>query len=163
MDLAVLVCGVVESFEFDLVQSGCRLAIAGPRTLPGWWDARRLERVVTNLLGNAIKFGAGSPIEMKVREDGGEVAELQVRDHGIGIEPDRLPKIFDRFERAVSTAQYGGLGLGLYLARSIVESHGGTIGVVSHVGEGSCFTVRLPRAGPARAADPVGNEWDAKT
>ena len=92
----------------------------------------------------------GRPIEVGVREAGAE-AELTVRDHGIGIEPDRLPKIFDRFERAVSSAHHGGLGLGLYLARSIVESHGGTIDVESRVGEGSTFTVRLPRAKPIEA------------
>jgi signal transduction histidine kinase len=153
MDLAALVREVAEHFEFDLAQAGCRLVIAGPRTVLGSWDARRLEHVVTNLLANAIKFGAGRPIELTVG-DAGEVAELEVRDHGIGIEPDRLPKIFDRFERAVSTANYGGLGLGLYLARSIVESHGGTIGVKSRVGEGSSFTVRLPRAGPPALAPP---------
>ena len=80
---------------------------------------------MTNLLGNAIKFGAGRPIEVMVR-DAGQVAELQVRDHGIGIDADRLPKIFDRFERAVSSTHYGGLGLGLYLApfdRRIARRH----------------------------------------
>ncbi len=99
---------------------------------------------MTNLLGNAIKFGAGRPIEVKVR-DAAEAVELQVRDYGIGIEAELLPKIFDRFERAVSSTHYGGLGLGLYLARSIVESHGGIITVASRVGEGATFTVRLPR------------------
>jgi signal transduction histidine kinase len=143
---------VAEDFEFDLAQAGCRLVIASPRTVLGSWDARRLERVVTNLLANAIKFGGGHPIELTVRE-AGDVAEVEVSDHGIGIAQDQLPKIFDRFERAVSTAHYGGLGLGLYLARSIVESHGGTIGVTSRAGEGSRFTVRLPRAGgPALTA-----------
>ena len=102
---------------------------------------------MTNLLANAIKFGAGRPIEVMVR-DAGQAVELQVRDHGIGIAADRLPKIFDRFERAVSSTHYGGLGLGLYLARSIVESHGGAITVESRVDEGSTFTVRLPRTLP---------------
>jgi len=156
MDLAALVRDVAENFEFDLAQAGCRLVIVSPRTVLGSWDGHRLEQVVTNLLANAIKFGTGRPIELTVR-DAGEVAELEVTDHGIGIEADRLPKIFDRFERAVSTAHYGGLGLGLYLARSIVESHGGTIGVISQAGEGSSFTVRLPRAGPPAVA-PLGKE-----
>jgi signal transduction histidine kinase len=146
MDLAELVRNVADDFEFDLAQAGCQLVIDSPRTVRGSWDARRLERVVTNLLANAIKFGGGRPIELTVRDAGG-VAEVEVSDHGIGIAPDRLTKIFDRFERAVSSAHYGGLGLGLYLARSIVESHGGTIGVTSRAGKGSRFTVRLPRPG----------------
>ena len=107
---------------------------------------------MTNLLANAIKFGAGRPIEVVVR-DAGQAVELQVRDHGIGIAADHLSKIFDRFERAVSSTHYGGLGLGLYLARSIVEAHGGAITVESRMGEGSTFTVRLPRTQESRAVD----------
>jgi signal transduction histidine kinase len=115
-----------------------------PSPVVGVWDASSLEQVVTNLLGNAIKFGAGHAIEVAVRDTGPSV-ELQVTDHGIGIDADRLSKIFDRFERAVSSTHYGGLGLGLYLARVIVEGLGGTIAVASRVGEGATFTVRLPR------------------
>ena len=152
MDLGALVRDVGQHFEFDLAQAGCCLSIACPGPVIGFWDASRLEQVVTNLLANAIKFGAGRPIEVAVR-DAGQAAELQVRDHGIGIAAEHLSKIFDRFERAVSTTHYGGLGLGLYLARSIVESHGGTITVESRVGEGSTFTVRLPRIEESRAVD----------
>ena len=154
MDLGALVREVVQHFELDLARAGCRLSVDCPSpvvgTVVGLWDASRLEQVVTNLLANAIKFGAGRPIEVTVR-DAGQAVELQVRDHGIGIAADRLPKIFDRFERAVSSTHYGGLGLGLYLARSIVESHGGAITVESRVDEGSTFTVRLPRTLPRPA------------
>ena len=156
MDLGALVRDVGQHFEFDLAQAGCRLSIQCPGpadgSVVGFWDASRLEQVVTNLLANAIKFGAGRPIEVAVR-DAGQAVELQVRDHGIGIAADYLPKIFDRFERAVSSTHYGGLGLGLYLARSIVEAHGGAITVESRVGEGSTFTVRLPRTQESRAVD----------
>jgi signal transduction histidine kinase len=144
MDLAVLVRDVLQHFEFDLSRARCALSVDCPSPVVGLWDASRLEQVVTNLLANAIKFGAGRPIEVLLR-DAGQIVELQVRDHGIGIAADRLPKVFDRFERAVSSAHYGGLGLGLYLARSIVEAHGGTIAAESQLGEGSTFTVRLPR------------------
>jgi predicted ATPase/signal transduction histidine kinase len=152
VDLAGLVRSVAAELEFDLVRATCQLAIDSPRPVVGLWDARRLEQVVTNLLANAIKFGAGRPIAVTVRE-AAETAELTVSDHGIGIPADRIPKIFDRFERAVSSAHYGGLGLGLYLARSIVESHGGTIDVESREGEGCTFTVRLPRAGRPTRSD----------
>jgi predicted ATPase/signal transduction histidine kinase len=145
VDLGALVRSVAEQLEFDLAQAGCHLSIDSPTRAVGFWDAPRLERVVTNLLGNAIKFGAGRPIEVALC-DTGQGVELTVKDHGIGIPADRITKIFDRFERAVSNAHYGGLGLGLYLARSIVESHGGTIDVMSREGEGSTFEVRLPRA-----------------
>jgi signal transduction histidine kinase len=144
VDLVMLVSAAAEQVELELAQAGASLSVVAPGKVAGIWDARRLEQVVTNLLTNAIKFGAGKPIEVTVREVGVH-AELTVTDHGIGIDPARLPHVFDRFERAVSTAHYPGLGLGLYLARSIVESHGGTIRVDSQVGQGSTFTVRLPR------------------
>lgn len=101
--------------------------------------------MATNLLANAIKFGDGKPIEAAVELVDGR-ARLTVRDHGIGILPDRLPRIFERFERAVSARQYGGLGLGLYIVKSIVDALGGSVVVDSTVGEGSLFTVELPGA-----------------
>jgi signal transduction histidine kinase len=156
VDLGALVRTVAAELEFDLARAGCHLSIDSSQPVIGLWDPRRLEQVLTNLLTNAIKFGAGRPIEIAVR-DTGEVAELTVTDHGIGIPPDRIHRIFDRFERAVSSAHYGGLGLGLYLARSIIESHGGTIDVKSREGEGTTFTVRLPRAGrPSRSRHRPG-------
>jgi signal transduction histidine kinase len=104
----------------------------------------RVEQVVTNLLSNAIKYGAGRPIEIRV--DGDEnTARLTVRDRGIGIPPDHQARIFERFERAVSTSDYGGFGLGLWIVRQIVEAHGGQIHVTSTPGQGSAFTVELPR------------------
>jgi signal transduction histidine kinase len=149
MDLGALVRDVVQRFELDLARAGSPLSVKCPNPVVGSWDASRLEQVVTNQLANAIKFGAGQPIDVMVR-DAGEAAELQVSDHGIGVPADRIAKIFDRFERAVSSTHYGGLGLGLYLARSIVESHGGAITVESRVDEGSTFTVRLPRILPCQ-------------
>ena len=161
VDLGALVRDVADELEFDLGQAGCHLSIDSPRPVVGSWDARRLEQVVTNLLSNAIKFAPGRPIDIVVR-DAGQGAELSVSDHGIGIPADRLTKIFDRFERAVSRTHYGGLGLGLYLARSIVESHGGTIEASSREGVGSTFTVRLPWAVAPRdsgaAAHPISTE-----
>ena len=100
---------------------------------------------MTNLLSNAIKFGAGKPIEIAVGAERG-TARLAVRDHGIGIASDQRDRIFGRFERAVSERHYGGLGLGLYISRRIVEDHGGSIRCESQPGAGSTFIVELPCA-----------------
>jgi signal transduction histidine kinase len=94
-------------------------------------------------MSNAIKFGAGHSIEIAVIPEGDRV-QLSVTDHGIGIDPARLGTVFDRFMRGVPTEHYGGLGLGLYISRQIVELHGGTIRVRSQPGAGATFTVELP-------------------
>jgi signal transduction histidine kinase len=114
------------------------------------WDRSRLDQVISNLVSNALKFGRGAPIEIVVREERG-VAQLVVSDHGIGIDPARQGHVFQRFERAVSSNHYGGLGLGLYICTKIVEGHGGVIRVESQPLVGSTFTVELPCAyEPAR-------------
>ena len=147
MDLSALVREVVARFETDFERSRCAVSIRGGGPVIGRWDRSRLDQVVTNLLSNALKFGAGKPIEISLGGAGG-AAWLAVRDHGIGVDPARQPYIFDRFERAVSAKNYGGLGLGLYISRRIVEAHGGTIRACSRLGEGATFTVDLPCAGP---------------
>jgi signal transduction histidine kinase len=114
----------------------------------GEWDATQLVQVVDGLLDNAAKFGAGRPVEVTVRREGGE-ATLSVRDHGQGIRPERVRHIFEAFERAVSSAHYGGLGLGLFIARAILEAHGGRLTLDNHPGEGATFTARLPLRPPA--------------
>jgi signal transduction histidine kinase len=109
----------------------------------GIWDRLRLIQIATNLVGNAVKYGRGRPIDVTVRAEGG-VAMLEVIDRGIGISDEDRERIFDRFERAVSERHYGGLGLGLWITREIVKVLGGEITVESTLGEGSTFTVRLP-------------------
>ena len=116
--------------------------------LVGRWDRSRLDQVIANLLSNAIKFGLGKPIELRVSQKGGQ-ARWQITDHGIGVSPEEQPRIFDRFRRGVSSAHYGGLGLGLYICRGLVEAHAGTIAVASDPGQGATFTVQLPCAGPS--------------
>ncbi len=105
-----------------------------------------LEQALSDPLDNAIKFGAGRPIEIGVHaRDGFAVAT--VGDHGIGIPADQVDRIFERYHRAVSARSYGGLGLGLWAVTAIVEAHFGRITVQSHAGEGTTFTMTLPLRG----------------
>jgi PAS domain S-box-containing protein len=144
VDLAELVHDVATRFGEELARSACPLELVAEGPVVGTFDRLRLEQVVTNLLSNAVKYGPGKPIAIRVAAVGDQ-AILAVTDHGIGVPPDKVKKIFDRFERAVSAQSYGGLGLGLYIARQIVDGHGGTIEVESELGVGSTFTVKLPR------------------
>jgi signal transduction histidine kinase len=145
VDLSQIVRDVALRFEDQMETVGCSLKLSAPPGIVVNADRTRLEQVVTNLLSNAIKYGAGKPIEVAVEADD-DHARLMVRDHGIGIAPEHLERIFVRFERAVSSRNYGGLGLGLYIARQIVESLSGSIHVTSELGVSSTFTVVLPRA-----------------
>ena len=110
----------------------------------GTWDGARLDQVVTNLLSNALKYGAGQPVEISVRGEATR-AVLVVRDHGIGIPAEERTKIFGPFARAVPARHHAGLGLGLWITHQIVRASGGSITVDSRPEEGSTFTVELPR------------------
>ncbi len=101
---------------------------------------------------NALKYGKGAPVLVRI-SDRGESVALRVQDHGIGIAEEELARVFERFERAVSSRHYGGLGLGLFIARQIVSAHGGSIVVDSRPGEGSAFTVELPYQPPGGTAE----------
>jgi two-component system sensor histidine kinase BaeS len=130
----------------------CRLPESPVRTLH---DPQRIGQVVTNLVGNAVKFtprGGAVTVELEARRDG---AAIVVRDTGEGIPADELPHIFERFYRGAraTEARSAGSGLGLAIVKSIVDMHGGRIGVESRLGTGSTFTVFLPRE--ARVASPV--------
>jgi signal transduction histidine kinase len=109
----------------------------------GRWDRLRLEQVVNNLVANALKYGGESPVEISLHQDQ-DSAVLEVVDRGIGIDEAHQQKIFQRFERAVAARDFGGLGLGLWITRQIIEASGGSIEVESEPGRGSTFTVRLP-------------------
>jgi signal transduction histidine kinase len=142
-DLAALVREVVARFEPEAQQTGSALTLRVPDSLPARTARLRVEQVVTNLVDNAIKYGAGKPVTISL-EHVGEQARLTVTDAGIGIATEHISRIFERFERAVSERHYGGLGLGLYISRTIVELLGGSITVRSAPGEGASFTVLLP-------------------
>jgi signal transduction histidine kinase len=145
VDLAVVVRDVIQRYAEEISASRSPVAtrISGP--IVGDWDRLRLEQVVGNLLSNALKFGAGKPIEITLEAFQGK-ARLTVADVGIGIKSDRLPTIFEPFERAVSPREYGGLGLGLFIVRRIVQAHGGNVTVSSQDGQGTRIRVELPLA-----------------
>jgi signal transduction histidine kinase len=151
LDLGELLQEVVERLLPTARQAGCVVHVQAPSAMRGAWDRLRLEQVVTNLLTNALKYGAGRPVRVGLSRDREQVC-LAVEDCGIGISPEHQARIFGLFERAVSDQHYGGLGLGLYIAQRIVAAHGGQVLVSSVLGEGSRFEVWLPLRPAARAA-----------
>jgi len=151
VDVAALVREVVERFSPHASRVKCGLELEAPSSLMGSVDPMRFEQVLDNLLSNALKYGAGKPVRLRL-EAQGRTLRLTVRDEGIGISPEALGRIFHRFERAVSEQHYGGLGLGLYISRMIVEASGGTVVAASVLGQGATFTVELPLGEDVSAA-----------
>jgi PAS domain S-box-containing protein len=153
VDFAALIRDVAVRLEPEALRAGSPLNVEAPGSVLGHSDRLRFEQVVENLLTNAIKYGAGKPIRIFLKEEAAGVV-LQVEDQGIGIAPEHQARIFERFERAVSERNYGGLGLGLYITRTIVELLGGNIRVQSQPGQGAAFTVEVPRQPPAAPPSP---------
>jgi signal transduction histidine kinase len=143
-DLAPLVDDVIAGLADDAHRAGSEIRERLSRPCSGSWDRLRIEQIVSNLLSNAIKYGAGKPISVELDSLEDRV-RLVVRDRGIGIECESQRRIFERFERAASARHYGGFGLGLWITRQVVEAHGGSITVESAPGQGSTFSVYLPR------------------
>ena len=150
VDLAAIVNESLARQEQQLETARCpvRLEVDGP--VRGHWDRARLDQLIDNLIGNAAKYGAGKPIEVRLKGREADVL-LEIRDHGIGIEPEDQERVFERFERAVSRKQFGGFGLGLWISRQIVEAHGGSISLSSAPGAGCTFSVELPRSQPGHS------------
>jgi len=154
LELAEVARETVAHLRDEGLRVGSHIHVVAESPATGRWDRLRLEQVITNLLSNAIKFGEAKPITVTIGADA-ERARVVVRDEGIGIAPADQERIFGRFERAVSTHHFGGLGLGLYIAREIIEAHGGSIHLASEPGTGTSFTVELPRTPPLRAPEPT--------
>ncbi|AUX37920.1 MULTISPECIES: ATP-binding protein [Sorangium] len=144
VDLAAVVRDVAWRFRDSLSRAGYDLRVAADEPVSGRWDRTRVDQIVTNLLSNAAKYGAGKPIDVEVAGDD-RTARLVVRDQGIGIAPQDHVRIFERFERAADHASYSGLGLGLWIVRHVLAALGGTIRVESELGAGTTFIVELPR------------------
>lgn len=147
IDLSEVVQEVAERFREHAATGGIPLEVRTPGAVIGEWDRLRLEQVVTNLLANAFKFGEGRPICLSLSASEC-TAELSVADQGIGIAPEDFERIFRQFERVVVRRSFGGLGMGLYIARQIVEAHGGRIEVESAEARGATFKVTLPLQPP---------------
>lgn len=144
VDLVELVREVASNFEGELGAARSELRLDLPPRLVGRWDRMRVEQIFTNLLSNAIRYGASRPIDVRASGDLEQV-ELSVKDHGVGIADENQHRIFERFERAGKTRSSGGFGIGLWTVRQSSLALGGHVAVKSRLGEGSEFTVVLPR------------------
>jgi signal transduction histidine kinase len=145
VDLVQLARDAIDRYSDEAKRVASEISLEAPRVVEGRWDALRLEQVFANLLGNALKYAAGSKVTIRVAASDDEV-KVEVADQGPGIAAEDAARIFVRFERAAPARHYGGLGLGLYIARQVVEAHGGTIEVRDTPGGGATFSVTLPRA-----------------
>ena len=125
----------------------CSVTIAPSPPIFGNWDRPRLIQIIASLLSNALRFGAGKPVEVVPRSNGAE-AEVSVIDHGIGIKPIDREVIFERFQRQVSSAHYGGLGLDLWITRELLQQMKGSIRVEDTPGGGATMIIRVPK-GPS--------------
>jgi PAS domain S-box-containing protein len=145
LELGEVARDVADRLADSAAAARCELRVEADGEVRGRWDRLRIEQLLTNLVVNALRHGAGAPVVVSVSGEGGE-AVLAVRDRGPGIEPRDLARIFGRFERASPIRHFGGLGLGLYAARQIAEAHGGTVSAENAPDGGARFTVRLPAA-----------------
>ncbi len=142
VDLAALVRATVNELRGPSTPE--RLIVEAPDELVGTWDADRLRQVLENLVSNALKYSpADQPVLVELRQEG-PAAILSVKDHGPGMTPDQIAQLFQPFGRLEQTQSIEGTGLGLYIARGIVEALGGRIWVESELGKGSTFVVKLP-------------------
>jgi signal transduction histidine kinase len=143
VDLAGVLREVVERLREPAVQAGCALELQLEGEPVGRWDRFRISQVVTNLISNALKYGGGKPIRVLCSEHSNR-ARIDVIDQGPGIPPERLPQLFTRFARLATSRNYGGFGLGLWIAREVVRAHGGQINLQHSSPSGAHFVVELP-------------------
>jgi signal transduction histidine kinase len=144
-DLCELLREVTSQMEVQAAGAGSKLKVEVEGPIVGCWDRPRLSQVVTNLVANAIKYGQGRPVVIRAGADKQRRGvRLQVIDSGVGIAPEMHVRIFEPFKRAVANGQSDGLGLGLFIVRSIVEQLGGAVRVDSRPGAGATFVVYLP-------------------
>ena len=143
LNLSQLIAEIVNDYMPLAVRIGSKLSVSVQNKVIGLLDRSAVSGIVENLLSNAIKYGQGKPIEITLTATAG-MAQIAVRDNGIGIDEKDRARIFERFERAVGRQVQSGFGIGLWLSRSFVELMGGSITVFGEPGAGSIFTVSLP-------------------
>jgi signal transduction histidine kinase len=146
-DLAAVTRSALDVLRARAEATGTELRLDAPPALVGEWDAVRLGQAVGHLLENAVKFGRGRPVDVTVSEGIGD-GRVTVTDRGPGVPEDARERIFGRFERAASPDHVGGLGLGLWMARTIAEAHGGTVAVSGAPGAGATFLLTVPKRLP---------------
>ncbi|HEU4777496.1 MAG TPA: hybrid sensor histidine kinase/response regulator [Telluria sp.] len=142
-ELAALLARIVSDLAQRTEAAGGTLALDAPNAVAGVWDEFRVEQIIINLLTNALRYGGSKPVTITLRTRDGR-ADIEVRDQGVGISPEDQLRIFKPFERAGTKDVREGLGLGLYIARQLAESHGGTLEVESVPGQGATFRLSLP-------------------
>ncbi len=142
MNLSELVEDIANRFKEQTTRANSTLELKLDKLIKGQWDRYRIEQVIVNLINNALKYAPGPVVIETRRVDG--MASFSVTDKGPGIPKDKIDAIFNRFERGNSDKNIGGMGLGLFISKKIVEHHGGTISVNSQLGHGSTFVVKLP-------------------
>ena len=142
-DLSQTVANLLESFAAQISAAQSRVNFTACQSVTGQWDEFRIEQVVSNLLTNALRYGARKPVEVSVYVEGAN-AIIDVRDQGIGISEENQQRIFHQFERVAGSDVVNGLGLGLFISEQIIAAHNGSISVHSTLGEGALFRVSLP-------------------
>lgn len=150
-ELAALLERIVGDLAQRAEADGGTILLHAPEKVAGVWDEFRVEQVIINLLTNALRYGGSKPVKITLLRDE-QHAEIEVRDQGVGISPEDQLRIFNPFERAGTKDVREGLGLGLYIARQLAESHGGKLEVSSKPNEGAAFKLTLPLQLPPHLA-----------
>ena len=145
IDLSSLVRSVAAKYEVIAARSHSPVELDVEEGIVGVLDPSAVEQVIENLLSNALKFGTGEPVTLRLQSDR-QSARLEVQDRGVGMAPDQQARLFVRFEQVMAQHRGSGFGVGLWLANRLIMGMEGRIDVSSGVGKGSTFTVTLPLA-----------------
>jgi PAS domain S-box-containing protein len=160
VDFAEIARDAISRYEDEAAELGTQINLRVSGAAVGVWDRSRIDQVITNLVGNAVKYGRGAPITVSISASTSGYLRLTVRDEGPGIPAEDQERIFGQFERAAPSKNVPGMGLGLWLVRRIVAAHGGTVTLESNPGQGTTFAVILPMTPDAssdRAEAPSGD------
>jgi signal transduction histidine kinase len=148
VELMGLLGRVVADLSLQATAAGSTLNLIPHAPVEGVWDEFRIEQVIVNLLTNALRYGGGGQVDIEVhalgREACGSAVRIDVSDHGKGIAPDFIERIFEPYERGAKNGEPKGLGLGLYISRQLATSHGGQLTATSSPGQGATFSLALP-------------------